>query len=295
MENILVEVADHVATITLNRPQQLNALTEAMADEIIAALDRCDTDDDIRVVVITGSGRAFCAGADLSAGIDSFADWLQSDLDDPITAPGGVRRDGGGRVALRIYDSLTPVIVAINGAAVGGGVTFTLPADIRLVSSKAKLGFVFTTIGLVPESCSSWFLPRIVGMTTALEWMMTGRLIEAEEACAKGLVHAVHSPETLLDEAYAIARRIATRTAPVSAALTRQMLWRSWQLDHPMRAHEIETHAVNVRGISDDIREGVAAFSDKRTPEFTDRVTADLPDVFADLPAAEYRTPRITR
>ncbi|OUS93967.1 enoyl-CoA hydratase-related protein [Rhodococcus sp. NCIMB 12038] len=294
METIQLDVTDHIATITLDRPRQLNALTEQMVGEIIAAFDHCDDDDYVRAIVVTGRGRAFCAGADLSAGGDSFAEWLDAD-EDPISAPGGIRRDGGGRIALRIYESRKPVIVAINGIAVGGGITFTLPGDIRLASSTAKLGFVFTQRGLVPESCSSWFLPRVVGTATALEWVITGRLVSAEEACAKGLVHAVYPPESLLDEAYVVARHIATRTAPVSVALSRQMLWRSWELDHPMRAHEIETHAVSVRGKSDDIREGVASFLDKRKPEFSDRVSSHLPDLFTNLPTVGYTTPRVSR
>src|SRR5215216_2565704 len=226
-EEILYTVADGVLTITLNRPERLNAFTPRMADELIEAFDRADADDDVRAIVVTGAGRGFCAGADLSGGGDTF-DWRDRQEGD------GVPRDGGGEVSLRIFDCLKPVIAAINGPAVGVGVTMTLPMDVRMAASGAKLGFVFSRRGIVPEACSSWFLPRIVGISQAIEWVATGRVFSAEEAAAGGLVHSVHPPDELLPAARALASEIADNTAPVSVALARRMMWRMLGAGHPM-------------------------------------------------------------
>ncbi|MGH1561609.1 enoyl-CoA hydratase-related protein [Mumia sp. DW29H23] len=302
MSDVAFALDHHVATLTLSRPDSLNALSESMLDELVALFDRCDADDDVRCIVLTGAGRVFSAGADLSAGAGTFADWFGKD--EPPGAPSAVgdtvswrepRRDAGGVMALRIYDALKPVIVALNGPAVGGGASLTLPADLRLATPETTIGFVFTARGLVPESCSSWFLPRLVGMSTAQEWILTSRKITADEALAKGLLHAVHPADRLMDEAYAIAERISTHAAPVSASLARRMLWRSLELPHPVRAHEIETRALDARSTSADVREGVTAFLEKRAPHFRARVSTDLPDVFATLPAPAYVPPRLAK
>ncbi|WP_040495012.1 crotonase/enoyl-CoA hydratase family protein [Ilumatobacter nonamiensis] len=272
---ILFDVDDHIATITLNRPDKLNAFTGTMMNEIIDAFDRTDADDDVRAVIVTGAGRAFCAGADLGGGGETFAKGgsdVQSDI--------GVPRDGGGLVSLRIYDSKKPVIGAINGAAVGVGVTMTLPMDIRLASEHAKFGFVFARRGIVPEACSSWFLPRIVGISQAAEWCYSGRVFPADEAHAGGLVRSVHAADDLLADARAIASDIAENAAPVSVALTRQMLWRMLGADHPMVAHRADSRGIALRGPSADAREGVESFLEKRPAEYQNRVSDELPDVF---------------
>jgi len=276
-EEILYEVADNVATITLHRPDKLNAFTNRMLKEIISAFDEIDADDEVRAVIVTGSGRAFCAGADLSGGGETFAKGGSD-----VAAKTGVVRDGGGLVALRIFESTKPVIGAINGAAVGVGVTMTLPMDIRLASDAARFGFVFARRGIVPEAASSWFLPRIVGISQAAEWCYTGRMIDASEAEEAGLVRSVHAPYDLLAAARGIAREIADNAAPVSVALTRQMLWRMLGADHPMEAHRVDSRAINSRGASDDAREGVMSFLEKRAPHFPGKVSDGLPDVFPD-------------
>jgi enoyl-CoA hydratase/carnithine racemase len=276
-EEIIYEVSEQIATITLNRPDKLNSFTNRMLKEIIAAFDESDADDNVRAVIITGSGRAFCAGADLSGGGETFA---QGGSD--VKAKTGVMRDGGGLVSLRIFESKKPVIGAINGAAVGVGVTMTLPMDIRLASTASKFGFVFAKRGIVPEAASSWFLPRIVGISQATEWCFTGRMISAEEAKEARLVRSVHAPEDLLPAARAIAREIAENTAPVSVALSRQMLWRMLGADHPMQAHRVDSRAINSRGASDDAREGVMSFLEKRPANFPVKVSDGLPEVFPD-------------
>jgi enoyl-CoA hydratase/carnithine racemase len=277
-QQIRYEVRDNVLTITLHRPERLNAFTDRMADELIDAFDRVDTDDEVRAVVLTGEGRAFCAGADLSAGGGTFE-----------RREGAAQRDNGGRVSLRIFDSTKPVIVAFNGAAVGVGATMTLPADVRLASTDARFGFVFARRGIVLEAASSWFLPRLVGISRALEWSVTRRVFDAEEALAGGLVRSVHPPDELLPAAYGIAREIVEHTAPVSVALNRQMLWRMLGADHPMTAHVLDSRAIEARGAAEDAKEGVTAFLEKRPAQFPNRVSSDMPDFYPWWPARPFR------
>ncbi len=283
VEHIALSVADGIATITLDRPDQLNAFTTTMEHELIEAYDRCDADDSVRAVVITGAGRAFCAGADLSAGADTFA----QRLDEP--GADDVRRDGGGRVVLRMFECRKPIIAAINGPAVGVGITMTLAADFRLAADDARIGFVFNRRGLVPESCSTWFLPRLVPLQTALDWVYSGRIFDATEAHAAGLVYALHPAADLLDRARALAHSLTEHSAPVSVALSRQMMWRTLGAEHPMIAHRIETRGINIRGTGPDAREGISSFLEKRPASFPDRVSSDLPDLFGDdLPTPPF-------
>lgn len=281
---IRYEVADRVATITLDRPEQLNAFTGTMMHELIDAFDRVDADDEVRVVIVTGAGRGFCAGADLSSGGETFSRG-GSDVQTDV----GVPRDGGGLVSLRIFECTKPVIAAINGPAVGVGVTMTLPMDIRLASDTAKFGFVFARRGIVPEACSSWFLPRLVGISQAAEWCYSGRVFPAAEALQGGLVRSVHSADDLLPAARAIATEIAENTAPVSVALTRQMLWRMLGASHPMEAHRVDSRGIMERGRSADSREGVVSFLEKRPPQFPVRVSDGLPEIFPS-----YETPKFS-
>ncbi len=273
-EEIRYEVADGVLTITLHRPDRLNAFTATMGRELIEAFDLADADDGVRAVVVTGEGRAFCAGADLGGGGDTF-DWR-----DLAEGEGSVPRDTGGQVSLRIFQSVKPVIAAINGPAVGVGITMTLPMDVRIAAAGTKIGFVFTRRGIVPEACSSWFLPRLVGISQALEWVETGRVFSSEEALAGGLVRSLHPAESVLEEAQALAREIADNAAPVSVALARQLLWSMLGAAHPMEAHRADSRAMFARGQSDDAREGVTSFLEKRPAQFTDRVSDGLPEVF---------------
>jgi enoyl-CoA hydratase/carnithine racemase len=275
---IVYEVADNIATITLNRPDKLNAFTGTMMYEMIDAFDQVDADDDVRAVIVTGAGRGFCAGADLSA---SGGETFSSGGSD-IQTDAGVPRDGGGMVSLRIFNCTKPVIGAINGAAVGVGVTMTLPMDFRLASEHAKFGFVFARRGIVPEACSSYFLPRLVGISQATEWCYTGRVFPADEARAGGLVRSVHTADELLPAARAIAAEIAENTAPVSVALTRQMLWRMLGANHPMEAHRVDSRGILSRGASDDAREGVTSFLEKRHPDYPVKVSDGLPEIFPD-------------
>lgn len=280
-ETVLLDIEDGIATITLNRPDRMNAFTGQMMVDLIAAFDETDADDDVRAVIVTGAGKAFCAGADLSAGAKTFDYEARDDRPERGDKDSlDYLRDGGGRLTLRIFESLKPVIAAVNGAAVGVGATMQLPMDIRLASTGARFGFVFARRGIVPEACSSWFLPRIVGVSTALEWCFTGRLIAAEEAQARGLVRSLHAPDDLAAAARAIAREIADQAAPVSVALTRQMLWRMLGADHPMEAHKVDSRAIWARGASNDAREGVTAFLEKRPAEFPDRVSNGMPDFY---------------
>ena len=266
--SILYAVADRIATITLNRPDKLNALTAPMIADFIEALDEADRDDAVRAVIVTGNGRAFCAGADLSAGAATF-DYAGADT-----------RDGGGLLTLRLYRCLKPVIAAIQGAAAGAGVTMTLAMDARLASADARFGLVFTRRGIVPESASSWFLQRIVGLDRALDWCLTGRIVSAQEALDARLVRSLHAPEELLDAARAYALGIVEHTSPVSVALTRQMLWRMAGARDPMEAHRLDSRAMQARGASADAREGVQSFLDKRKPDFPDKVSTDMPAFF---------------
>jgi enoyl-CoA hydratase/carnithine racemase len=273
-QHIRYDVADRVATITLDRPDKLNAFTRLMRDQLIAAFGTADADDGVRAVIVTGAGRAFCAGADLSAGASTF-DFAKRDdagLED--------RRDGGGRVSLRIFESKKPVIAAFNGPAVGVGVTMTLPMDIRIASSAARFGFVFARRGIVPEACSSWFLPRVVGISRAAEWLYTGRVFGAVEALAAGLVSRVVPPEELLPAARALAREIADNTSAVAVALSRQMLWRMAGADHPMEAHKVDSRGIIAMGASPDVAEGIASFKEKRAPRFVMKASSDMPDFY---------------
>lgn len=277
-QQIAYDVADGVATITLDRPDRLNAFTVRMQRELCAALDVVDADPDVRVVVVTGRGRGFCAGADLGGGGDSFDHG--SDLaakSGVVTEADGRHRDEGGIVALRFFQCTKPVIGAINGPAVGVGITMTLPFDVRMASTTAKVGFVFARRGIIPEACSSWFLPRVVGISQAMEWCATGRVFGAEEALAGGLVRSIHDPEDLLPAAYALATEIASSTSAVSVAVTRALMWRMLGEPHPMSAHRVDSALMDQIGRGNDVREGVLSFLEKRPPEFPDRVPADLP------------------
>ena len=270
-ETILYDVADAVATVTLNRPDRLNAVNTTVIRELMAAFDQADGDDGVRAVIVTGAGRAFCAGADLGGGGQTFANRSERPED---------HRDGGGLVTLRIFDMKKPVIGAINGPAVGFGATLTLAMDVRLASSTAKIGFVFARRGVVPEACSTWFLPRLVGIAQAAEWAYTGRVFSAEEARAGGLVSRVLAPEALLPAARELAREIADNTSAVSVALIRQMLWRMLGADHPREAHRLDSLGMWHTGRSADAHEGVTAFLEKRPPRFAGRPSKDMPPFY---------------
>jgi enoyl-CoA hydratase/carnithine racemase len=280
-EQIATELADGVFTITLNRPDRLNAWTGTMASELHAALDRADADDEVRAVIFTGAGRAYCAGADLERGSETFT---KRDHENADTVP----RDNGGQLTLRIFECRKPVIAAINGPAVGIGATMTLPMDVRLASETARIGFVFVRRGIVPEACSSWFLPRLVGISRAMEWVATGRVFEAQEALQGGLVRSVHPAGELLDAARALAREIADNTAPVSVALARMMMWRMLGAEHPMVAHRADSRGMYFRGRSADAAEGITSFLEKRPAEFPDRVSDGLPDIMPGWAAPDF-------
>jgi len=280
---LLFDVADGVATITLHRPEKLNAFTVTMMKELIAAFELTDGDDAVRAVIVTGAGRAFCAGADVSGGGQTFDYESQGERE--------IRefRDGGGLVSLRIFESKKPVIAAFNGPAVGVGVTMTLPMDIRIASTNARFGFVFARRGIVPEAASSWFLPRLVGISQAAEWCYTGRIFPAEEALTGRLVSRVVAPDALLDTARGIAREIADNTAPVSVMLTSAMLWRMLGADHPMEAHKVDSKAIFERGRSADAIEGVTAFLQKRPAAFPMRPSTDMPAFYPWWPARPFK------
>jgi enoyl-CoA hydratase/carnithine racemase len=282
---ILLDVADGVATITLNRPDRLNAFTTTMARELVAAFDATDTDDEVRVVIITGAGRGFCAGADLGRGGSTFdaTDEARAAERADFETVGGVPRDGGGYVSLRIAASRKPVIVAINGPAVGVGATMILPADIRLAAESAKFGFVFARRGLVPEAASSWFLPRVVGISKAMEWVATGRVFLAAEALAGGLVSQVVPDAELPATARSIAAEIVENTSAVSVALSRQMLWSMLGASTPWEAHRVDSAAIFRLGQAPDAVEGVTSFLEKRPPKFPGRV-GDYLDVVPAWP-----------
>ena len=275
-EQIKYDVADGILTITLNRPDKLNAFTGQMLTELTDALDRADADDAVRAIVFTGSGRGFCAGADLSAGGDTFNRERRTGTDPGLDG----HRDGGGKLTLRLFECLKPVISACNGPAVGVGVTMQLAMDIRLASTEARYGFVFTRRGIVMEACSSWFLPRLVGIQQAQEWVMTGRVFGAEEALKGGLVRSMHKPDELLPAAYALAREIADNTSSVSVALNRQMMWKMLGADHPMEAHKIASKGIYAMGKSADVKEGVTSFLEKRKPVYPMKVSKDMPSFF---------------
>ncbi len=301
-DQIRLDVTEGMALLTLHRPDRMNAFTTQMMQEIVAALDECDANDNVRAVIFTGSGdRAYCAGADLSAGAATFDYAKRTDkqaLVDPEIASSPVAEDGtidwshplirdsGGRVSMRIFDSKKPVLGAINGAAVGIGATMTLSMDARMASDTARYGFVFAKRGIVPEAASSWFLPRLVGIATAADWCYSGRLIEAAEAHAAGLVQSVHAPGELIDATIAKARQMTSDSAPVSVAMTRHMLWRMLGAPHPMSAHRWDSRAIFARGRSADAAEGVASFLERRPANFTGSVAEDYPyfEEFEDSP-----------
>ena len=274
-ETIRYAVDGAVALITLHRPEKLNAVNGTMIRELIAAYDRADADDAVRAVVVTGHGRAFCAGADLTSGGRTF-----DNIASGRTPEASEHRDGGGLVTLRIFDLKKPVIAAVNGAAVGFGVTSILPMDIRIASTAARFGFVFSRRGVVPEAASTWFLPRLVGIARAAEWVYTGRVFSADEALAGGLVSRVVAPDRLLPEAFAIARKIADNTSAISVALARQMMWKLLGADHPFEAHRLDSLGMFYTGRSADAYEGVRSFLEKRPPKFTGRASEDMPPFY---------------
>jgi len=279
-EDIRYDVRDAVLTITLHRPDRLNAFTTRMMHELIDAFDQADADDAVRAIIVTGAGRAFCAGADLGGGGDTFNYRGEEPID--------LHRDGGGRVTLRIFESKKPVIAAINGPAVGVGATMTLPMDVRIAARGARMGFVFARRGIVPEACSSWFLPRLVGISRAMEWVATGRVFPAEEALAGGLVTHLVEPEALLDTARGLAREIADNTSAVSVALARQLLWRMLGADHPMEAHKVDSKCIFWAGQQADAREGVTSFLEKRPARFTLRPSRDMPPFYPWWPERKF-------
>jgi enoyl-CoA hydratase/carnithine racemase len=288
-ETIGYAISDGILTLTLNRPEILNAFNRTMLAELLDAFDRADADDAVGAIIVTGAGRGFCAGADLSAGAKTF-DYAARDPETGKPPPAGASaaapgrdaapRDGGGRLSLRIFACLKPVIAAVNGPAVGVGASMQLPMDIRLASKDARFGFVFARRGIVPDACASWFLPRVVGISQALEWTATGRVFSAAEALEGGLVKRIYERDELLPAARALAREIADNTAQVSVALTRQLMWRMLGADHPMEAHKIESRAIYARGASADAKEGVTSFLEKRRANYPDRVSSGMPPFF---------------
>lgn len=275
-KNILLEQRENIAVLFLNRPNKLNAFTFSMMEEIISALDSLEADDSVHAVIITGKGRAFCAGADLSSGQDTF----NPSFDDFAVQESDFRRDSGGILTLRMYKFLKPIVVACNGPAVGIGASMQLAADIRLASDQARFGFVFNNRGIVPDACSSWFLPKIVGISRALELTYSGRIIDAQEALQLNLVSSIHDSEKLLSNALDITKKMVQNSAPVSISLTRQMLWRSLESSGPYDAHVIESKAIDSRGASEDAKEGVSSFLGKRPAEFKNKVSSDMPEFF---------------
>jgi enoyl-CoA hydratase/carnithine racemase len=280
-EQIATELADGVLTITLNRPERLNAWTAQMGSELRAAFDGADADDDVRAIIVTGAGRGFCAGADLASGGDTFDARKRE-------AVAGAMRDNGGEFTLRVFECKKPVIAAINGPAVGVGATMTLPMDIRLAADDARIGFVFARRGIIPEACSSWFLPRVVGISRAMEWVTTGRVFSAREALDGGLVRSLHPKDELLDAARELAREIVENTAPVSVAVARQLMWRMLGAEHPMLAHRADSRGMAARGQSADAVEGITAFLEKRAAHFPDRVSDGLPEIMPGWVAPEF-------
>lgn len=274
-ETIAYDVADRIATITLNRPDRLNAFTAQMMVDLIDAFDRADGDDEVRAVIVTGAGRGFCAGADLERGAGTFDNRVRGGEQDI-----GLHRDGGGRVTLRIYDMSKPIIAAINGPAVGVGITMTLPMDVRLAVPDAKIGFVFARRGLVPEACSSWFLPRVVGINRAMEWVSTGRVFPATEGKEAGLIQHICAPDELMPKAREIAAEVAQNTSAISVALSRHLLWKMLGADHPMEAHKVDSKCIYWLGQSPEVAEGVMSFLEKRAPNFPGKPSTDMPDFY---------------
>lgn len=285
-DQIIVEKKDGIATITLNRPEKMNAYTRHMQSEIVAAMDDIDADDDIRAVIFTGAGeRAFCAGADLTpeGGGQIFSSGEDvSDLSDPEV------RDGGGQLTLRLFNSKKPLISACNGVAVGVGATMQLAMDIRLAADHARYGFVFARRGIVPEACSSWFLPKIVGISQALEWCYSGRVFNAEEAKAGGLIRSIHAPDELMSVARGLAREIADNTSALSVSMTRAMMWRLSATEHPMMAHRIDSRAIYRLSRGVDAKEGIASFLEKREPNYPGKVSIDMPEFYPWWEELEY-------
>lgn len=286
-EQLRYDVDGRILTITLNRPDRMNAFTGRMCDELLAAFDQADADDNIKVVIVTGAGRAFCAGADLERGGETWGKHSEYLADQKATQK--YIGDGGGQVTRRIYDFNKPVIAAINGPAVGVGITMTLAMDIRLCVSNAKLGFVFAGRGIIPEACSSWFLPRIVGISKALEWCYSARVFKSEEGLEAGLLRSLHEPDALLPAARALAQEFIDNSSSVSIAMVRHMMWRMLNAPHPIDAHEIDTSAIAALGKSADAKEGIGAFLEKRKANFTDKVTKDMPSVYPWWTDREFR------
>lgn len=295
-DTLLYDIEDNILTITLNRPDKLNAFNFQMQNDLIKAFDEADKDDNVKAIIVTGAGRGFCAGADLSAGARTFDFERRDDRSDKqgaVLENGEIDwsnpsiRDGGGLVTLRIFDCLKPVISACNGPAVGVGVTMQLAMDIRLASEEARYGFVFARRGLVPEACSSWFLPKIVGISQALEWVYSGKVFPAEDALKGGLVRSIHKADDLLNDAKEIALEITKNCAPVSVALSRQMLWKMAGADHPMEAHKIDSRGIFARGRMQDAKEGVTSFLEKREANFSDGIE-DIPDYYPWWDEKEY-------
>ncbi len=277
-QQILYYVDEGILTITLNRPDKLNAFTAQMMREMIDALDRADADDGVKAIIVTGAGRGFCAGADLSSGADTFN--ADSATKKQTSDQAKSIADGGGLLTLRIFDCLKPIISACNGPAVGIGATMQCAMDIRLASNSAKYGFVFSKRGIVPEACSSWFLPRLVGISQALEWTYSGRVFNADEALNGGLVRSLHEPEDLLPAARKLALEFADQTSSLSIALIRNMMWKMLGADHPVVAHNIDSRGVNAMGKSPDAKEGVSSFLEKRPADFPGKVSSEMPDFF---------------
>lgn len=298
-ESIRYEVADGIATITLDRGDGLNAMNKQMMNDLLAVFDETDGDDNVRAVIVTGAGeRAFCVGADLSSGAETFdfgEDAAWTDAGSPMLPDGTVDfshpgvRDGGGLITLRIFNSRKPVIAAFNGVAAGVGTTMTLPMDFRIASTKTRFGLVFARRGIVPESAAAWFLPRLVGIGKALEWCYSGRVFPAEEALAAGLLHSIHAPEDLLPAARALAHELTDHGAPVSIAMTRRMLWAGLAQLHPMEAHRIDSRSVWIRGKSADASEGVASFLEKREASFPDKVSEKWNEFAAFFEELRYK------
>jgi enoyl-CoA hydratase/carnithine racemase len=280
-ETIIYDIEDGILTLTLNRPDKLNAFNGDMLNEMCDALDKADADDNVKAIIVTGAGRAFCAGADLARGGDTF--------DHDAQGLGGMKRDGGGLLTLRIFECMKPIIAACNGPAVGVGVTMQCAMDIRLASDNAKYGFVFAKRGIVPEACSSWFLPRIVGISTALEWAYSGRIFQASEALERRLVRSVHKPDDLLPAARDLAHEFAEQTSSISIAMIRHMMWKMLGADHPMEAHQVDSRGVDFTGRSADAKEGVQSFLEKRPAEFPGKVSEDMPEFFPWWEEREFK------